>query len=1516
MKNKGKRFLSLLLALLMLVGLTMPTQILSPRVKAAAGQVPAHGKYATDNGDGTTKLELSVTGDADYEADPIKANVIIVLDTSGSMDFLIPSTTGSRGSNATDGDTRDDNFQLYKRTGSGWNATYTPITDAEEYTGTVYYENDWGRHYEYTGTRYSATSRMDATKTSVNNLIDTLATQNVGSHTDTIEMALITFASSGSYNTPNSAQANNWVSGNGQSLKTTVSNLDANGGTNWDDALYRANALATAKANAQPNEKVYIVFFSDGEPTFSNSNSNSDSPTNHTHQNNNNNGSGGTSTEAREYNSAYYHARQIKNASYDSAFYGIFAFGTEESYMKNTVSYGNYGDATHAGSVEGEFYFNANSEDDIEEAFGKIAQSIVNAVGITAVSITDGTTNKVTTSTGVAELLEVDESSYEYWLSWNVSAGTNKFSSFIDGQVVECTVTESGNNIVITWGTGADAGTATYEGTKTGNVIKVKWTGKTDFYNYDPPAATFDEDTGAVDWKLNAVGTLLDGVTYSVTFDVYPSQEALDYVADIKNDPGADGAWGDLDPAIQQYVTVDGNIKTNTTATLTYSDTRLDNPGPKTSGFTNPDPVEAQAVEQVAVTKEWETPYDGATLEPIKLVVTRDGEDAYEVTLSPSDPSKSVHISIGIMDANGTPRAGAEGHDFTFREVETGEYHWQIDIPTVHPMMINGVPTMLIKEDAKHPVPSGADTYTIKGATYYVDQEAVALTATNERRSSLNFTKAVDGDDAPADAVFPFTFHVKDSLAPATAPSASEDPGHNTDYWIWFSVRDKDGNRITEGVGGATHDSGGWWYAPNDTDVTIPVKAGYSIRINNLPTGSTYTITEGTLPTGFIFGNSKIEFTQGTQPTPDWAFTGAQTSTGSIDSTNAVYTVTYTNKYELNDIIVYKNWDDASNQDGKRPGNLTLTLNGAPSGTTVPNPEIVESEDGNTWTYTWEDLPRYDGQGKEINYTVTEGTVPQYYTCQTTTVNDGGTITNVHTPEVTSVTVTKVWDDDNNIGNIRPTSIQVQLKAGDTASGDPVTLNAGNEWTYTWENLPKYANGQEIVYTADETAEPTGYTKSGPETGEDGTITITNEYTPKSTTITLGASKTLSAAEGLTPPDVSGEYTLAITETTTGVETPYTDSKTNPDGNGTKVDFTEITYTKPGTYTYTVTESGTVAGVTNGTTSYDVTVTVTDNGDGTLSAAVTSGSQVTAFTNTYSASGTLDTSTTAILNKTVTADGTEWAPKTFEFKIEAVDGAPLGKDAEGKEVTSGTATFNKAETQAIDFGKITYTKTGTYKYKVKETTESGNGWVCDNTEYEVTVTVEDNGNGTLTATPSAVSITNIYAADGTVVLQAKKELTGRDWLEGESFTFALKDAEGNTIEEKTVTKGNETAIFSPIQYTAKDGGKTYTYTIAETGELPFHVTKSDDIKVKVAVEDKGNGELIATPTYSANTITNTYTVEKKILTVTKIWKDAGNQDGKRPDSVTFTITGSDGKTYTATLSSDDHTSTAQAQVEN
>ena len=101
-------------------------------------------------------------------------------------------------------------------------------------------------------------------------------------------------------------------------------------------------------------------------------------------------------------------------------------------------------------------------------------------------------------------------------------------------------------------------------------------------------------------------------------------------------------------------------------------------------------------------------------------------------------------------------------------------------------------------------------------------------------------------------------------------------------------------------------------------------------------------------------------------------------------------------------------------------------------------------------------------------------------------MEEGFTVTNTHTPEVITVTVTKKWEDEDDQDGIRPESVSVQLYAGEDAYGDPVTLDEEGEWTYTWTELDKYEDGEEIEYTVEEV-------KTDVITGEDGPGTYAYE---------------------------------------------------------------------------------------------------------------------------------------------------------------------------------------------------------------------------------------------------------------------------------------------------------------------------------------------------------------------------------------------------------------------------------------
>ncbi|MBR3905158.1 MAG: Cna B-type domain-containing protein, partial [Clostridia bacterium] len=167
----------------------------------------------------------------------------------------------------------------------------------------------------------------------------------------------------------------------------------------------------------------------------------------------------------------------------------------------------------------------------------------------------------------------------------------------------------------------------------------------------------------------------------------------------------------------------------------------------------------------------------------------------------------------------------------------------------------------------------------------------------------------------------------------------------------------------------------------------------------------------------------------------------------------------------LTSATVKKIWEDEENQDGKRPETLTVTLS---DGTEV------ELNEGNSWESTIENLPMYK-DGEKIVYTWAEGDMPEGYTLTKTNVNGTiTTLTNSYTPELTSATVKKIWEDEENQDGKRPETLTVTL-----SDGTQVELNEGNSWTATVENLPKYADGEEIAYTWTEDEVPEGYTQTG-----------------------------------------------------------------------------------------------------------------------------------------------------------------------------------------------------------------------------------------------------------------------------------------------------------------------------------------------------------------------------------------------------------------------------------------------------
>ena len=187
-------------------------------------------------------------------------------------------------------------------------------------------------------------------------------------------------------------------------------------------------------------------------------------------------------------------------------------------------------------------------------------------------------------------------------------------------------------------------------------------------------------------------------------------------------------------------------------------------------------------------------------------------------------------------------------------------------------------------------------------------------------------------------------------------------------------------------------------------------------------------------------------------------YTGENTKALEITNSYTPQTVNYT---------ITKTWEDNDNQDGKRPGAITVYL--------YDGEELlqtVEISEANGWTYDFTGLPKYKNHGEPIDYRIVEEPVPEY----TSEVIDENTeevkdrevnVINTHIPERIMIVIEKAWDDDNNKHTFRPANIEVVILANGKEFRR-VTLSEENNWKYVADDLYKYENGEVITYTVEE----------------------------------------------------------------------------------------------------------------------------------------------------------------------------------------------------------------------------------------------------------------------------------------------------------------------------------------------------------------------------------------------------------------------------------------------------------------
>jgi len=554
-----------------------------------------------------------------------------------------------------------------------------------------------------------------------------------------------------------------------------------------------------------------------------------------------------------------------------------------------------------------------------------------------------------------------------------------------------------------------------------------------------------------------------------------------------------------------------------------------------------------------------------------------------------------------------------------------------------------------------------------------------------------------------------------------------------------------------------------------------------------------------------------------------WTYTWTGLDSVTEDGTEIIYTVkevghdaryssvttgsmadgyTITNSYApgYTNVTVEKKWVDFLNQDGTRPASIQVQLmNGDEA-----YGDVVTLTADDEWTHTWSNLPEII-DGNAADYTVQELDVPDIYTSAVSKNTETGVITITNTlvataPAETSITVNKIWSDGENRDHTRPATITVQLNANGQPSGDAVTLPVDGEWTYTWTGLAKNAGGKAITYTVTETPVD-GYeltTKT-----EGSVITLTNTYTPETTSITVNKIWEHGTYTGTTPESVTVQLNANGQPSGDPVTLPvdgkwtYTWSGLAKNADGNAINYT-VTETAVNGYDTEIEKIGSVVNITNTRKGGQITLTKTDADTN----QPISGAQ---FKLMYRAAGSQDVFADYIVNGStwtaatdangvITASALNWG---FEYKFVEIGAAP-GYDP-------ASITFTTAET-------VTLTES-VLSGDIKATNERITANVIFS-KTDVTATEQLPGATIIVTNTDGTSLAEVTATTGAANDQTVTDADTNDstftWVSGEVAVMLRNLPAGNyTLTEITAPDGYE--IAEVVSFVIDINGKVFTY---------------------------------------------------------------------------------------------------------
>ena len=721
--------------------------------------------------DGTYDITLEIEGVSRNQNEATKANVIVVYDSSGSMGNTARTYEYNSSTNGQYGLVSGDYLVLHRwRTGSFGRRYCTEVGD--NYSGTVYSDDDCS--VTYSGTRYSRTAvdhgtRIQVAKDAVNGLANKLLSQNDPNNPDfkdVVEMAFVDFDTNVKTNTTHTTPTTDL-----DTFKRWVTAAGAGGGTNWEDALTTANSI-----DFGDNDKTYIIFVSDGDPTYRNSKY------------------ADNANDCSQYDGWGWDAPCIRWGEGDSDDNGwnlgaaVVAAGQITSNTnKEFYTVGAFGDVSNMEELGGT-YKDAADQDELERAFAEIVEKIKMGLSVADLQIEDGITSATST--------EIDG-----------AAGNFRYS------------------VPDAWGT--DYAKATFEG-------------------------------GAVHWNPGLDKTLSNGETASVTVTVWPSQEAMDCIASLRNDGVCD------EENLTKFglgENADGSFRliTNSTATFRFKTaTKVEGSDePTYSDISIPiqfeedrDPTNLPETE-LEVTKLWEDSMDPAQRDDIKEVILKlkvDDDEVRTFVFNKQDESGSEWVNSytyavapGVMkELDGTAETEGlrsiaksivtmsgveyavleEGHDYLFDESytledeENGTNHYHITKRLYHPMIVN--------DGSIHDVIFNDD-----GTVEIEEIELTKLSAENTLNGGISVRKKVINNDVE-DTEIAETY-------PITVTLNGADAGK---YRIYTYNPDGSLKSRTEKMD----------YTGGKIEAEITVNQ--EIRVLDVPTGVTFEVAEA-LPSGY-----------------------------------------------------------------------------------------------------------------------------------------------------------------------------------------------------------------------------------------------------------------------------------------------------------------------------------------------------------------------------------------------------------------------------------------------------------------------------------------------------------------------------------------------------------------------------------------------------------------------------------------------------------------------------------------